>query len=622
MPADDLTLASEFPTATREAWLKLVDGVLKGTPRERLAGKTADGLAIEPLYARATGAQPVAGRAAAAPWQVMQRADHPDPAAANKQVLTDLQNGATGLTLVFAGANGAAGYGLDPAPEAIRKILDGVYLDAGVALEFQIGPQSREAPRHVLAMLAEKGVAPAACDIRFGFDPIGATAVWGSSPYSWSEIAPALAGAVGAVAAQGFNSRAAVADGRVVHDAGGSEAQELAFVLAVAVAYLRTLEATGMPLANARDMIYARMSADADQFLTIAKFRSLRKLWARIEEACGLEPAPLFIAADTAWRMLSRRDTDVNMLRATMATFAAGLGGANSITVLPHSLALGLPDEFARRVARNTQLILLEESNLDKVTDPAAGSGGIEMLTNQLCTSAWQLFQEIEKAGGIWAALESNLLQRQVASVRSAREKNIARRKDVIVGTSEFANLAEKTPAVLDARPLVLPSYGEAKFSFDPLTPHRLGEPFEALRDTSDAILEKSGSRPKVFLANLGTPASFTARATFTKNFFEAGGIEADDNEGYWEIPTLVHYFKKAGTPLVCLCSSDAVYATNAADAAKALKEAGATLVYLAGRPGDKEAEYRAAGVDDFIFAGGDALATLRATYRKIEATK
>jgi methylmalonyl-CoA mutase len=622
MPADDLTLASEFPTATREAWLKLVDGVLKGTPRERLTGKTADGLAIEPLYARAPGAAPVAGRAAATPWQVMQRADHPDPAAANKQVLTDLENGATGLTLVFAGANGAAGFGLDPAPDAIRKILDGVYLDAGVALEFQIGPQAREAPRHVLAMLGEKGVAPAACDIRFGFDPIGATAVWGSSPYSWSEIAPALAGAVDAVAAQGFNSRAVVADGRVVHDAGGSEAQELAFVLAVAVAYLRALEAAGMPLANARDMIYARMSADADQFLTIAKFRSLRKLWARIEEACGLEPAPLFIAADTAWRMLSRRDTDVNMLRATMATFAAGLGGANSITVLPHSLALGLPDEFARRVARNTQLILLEESNLDKVTDPAAGSGGIEMLTNQLCTSAWQLFQEIEKAGGIWAALESNLLQRQVASVRSAREKNIARRKDVIVGTSEFANLAEKTPAVLDARPLVLPSYGEAKFSFDPLPPHRLGEPFEALRDTSDAILKKSGSRPKVFLANLGTPASFTARATFTKNFFEAGGIEADDNEGYWEIPTLVHYFKKAGTPLVCLCSSDAVYATNAADAAKALKEAGATLVYLAGRAGDKEAEYRAAGIDDFIFVGGDALATLRATYKTIESAK
>ncbi len=267
-----------------------------------------------------------------------------------------------------------------------------------------------------------------------------------------------------------------MADGRVVHDAGGSEAQELAFVLAVAVAYLRALEASGMPLDAARDMIYARMSADADQFLTMAKFRALRKLWARIEQACGLEPSPLFVAADSAWRMLSRRDTDVNMLRATMATFAAGLGGANSITVLPHTLALGLPDAFARRVARNTQLILLEESNLAKVTDPAAGSGGIELLTTQLCTRAWELFREIEKAGGIWAALESNWLQRQVSDVRKAREKNVARRKDVITGVSEFANLSEKSSGVLDAQPVALTSYGEAKFKFDPLTPHRLAE--------------------------------------------------------------------------------------------------------------------------------------------------
>jgi methylmalonyl-CoA mutase len=620
--ADDLPLASEFPAATREMWLKLVDGVLKGAPRESLSSKTADGLTIEPLYPRDSGAKPVAGRAAATAWQIMQRIDHPDAAEANKLALTDLENGATGLTLVFAGANGSAGFGLDPSPEAVRRTLDGIYLDAGVGLEFQIGPQSREAPMHALALLKERGVAASACDIRFGFDPIGAAAVLGSSPYSWSEIAPALAGAAAAVASQGFKARAIVADGRVVHDAGGSEAQELAFVLAVAVAYLRALEASGMPLATARDMIYARLAADADQFLTMAKFRALRKLWARVEQACGLEPSPLYVAADTAWRMLTRHGTDVNMLRATMATFAAGLGGANSITVLPHTLALGLPDEFARRVARNTQLILLEESNLDKVSDPAAGSGGIETLTTQLCTRAWELFQQIEKAGGIWSALQSNLLQRKVLEVRAAREKNVAGRKNIIIGISEFANISEKSPGVLNAKPLTLPVYGEEKFKFDPLAPHRLAEPFEALRDASDAILGKTGSRPKVFLANLGTPESFAARAAFTKNFFEAGGIEAPDNDGFWEIPTLVHHFKKAGTPLVCLCSSDAVYATNAADAARALAEAGAAPIYLAGRPGEKEAEFRSAGITDFIFAGSDALATLRAASAALGMTK
>ena len=223
-----------------------------------------------------------------------------------------------------------------------------------------------------------------------------------------------------------------VADGRVIHDAGGSEVQELAFVLATGVAYLRALEGAGVALDEARNMIYARLSADADQFLTLAKFRALRLLWAQVEQSCGLAPKPLFIAADTAWRMLTQRDPYVNMLRATVATFSGGLGGANAIAVLPHTLALGLPDAFARRAARNTQLVLLEESNLAKVSDPAAGSGGIETLTQQLCEAAWSLFQEIEKAGGVFAALEQNLIQHKIAAMRKVRETNIARRKEVL----------------------------------------------------------------------------------------------------------------------------------------------------------------------------------------------
>ncbi len=206
---------------------------------------------------------------------------------------------------------------------------------------------------------------------------------------------------VGVLSAQGFQSHFACADGRVVHASGGSEAQELAFVIAVAVEYLRALEANGVALDKARDAIFFRLAADADQFLTISKFRALRKLWARVEEASTLEPKPIFISAETAWRMMTRRDPNVNMLRVTMAVAAAGFGGADAITVLPHTAALGLPDGFARRLARNTQTILLEESNLYRVGDPAAGSGGIEALTSELCETAWKLFQEIEASGGI-----------------------------------------------------------------------------------------------------------------------------------------------------------------------------------------------------------------------------
>jgi methylmalonyl-CoA mutase len=616
---DDLRLAADFVPASYDDWRKLVDGVLKGAPFEKLIGKTYDGLTIEPIDPRARDAAAVAGRAEAAPWQIMQRIDHPNAAMANAQALHDLENGATGLTLIFAGANGAYGFGLDPTAEAIEKVLDGVFLDAGIAVELQVGPQSRMAAIHLAEVVKRKGLSPAACNIRFGLDPIGACAVWGSSPYRWTEIVPAVSGAIKGLAAMGFKGPFAVADGRVIHDAGGSEVQELAFVLATALAYLRALEDAGVALEDARGMVYARLSADADQFLTMAKFRALRLLWARIEQSCGLTPKPLFISADTAWRMLTQRDPYVNMLRATMATFSAGLGGANAISVLPHTLALGLPDPFARRAARNTQLVLLEECNLAKVSDPAAGSGGIETLTQQLCEAAWSLFQETEQAGGIFAALEQSLIQRKVAATRALRETNIARRKEVLTGASEFPNLHEAHVAVLNAKPVVLAAYGEANITFDAMQPMRLAAPFELLRDRSDQILKERGARPKVFLANLGTPADFTARATFAKSFFETGGFEAIDTPGFTDPAALATAYKTSGAALVCLCSSDKVYATQAIAAAKALHAAGAQHIYLAGRPGEQEAALKAAGIDHFIFAGGDALATLQEAYQLTE---
>jgi methylmalonyl-CoA mutase len=415
------------------------------------------------------------------------------------------------------------------------------------------------------------------------------------------------------LAAQGFRGPFACADGRLIHNAGGSEAQELAYALAVAVEYLRALEAGGTALDAARAMIYFRLAADADEFLTMAKFRALRTLWARVEDACGLEPAPCFVAAETAWRMMTRRDPYVNMLRATIAVVGAGLGGADAITVLPFTLALGLPDRFARRIARNTQLVLLEESNLAKVADPAAGAGGIEDLTDKLCRAAWAAFQEIEAAGGAWAALQQGLIQSKVAAVRGAREAAVARRKDALTGTSDFPDLAEAPVAVLEVAPAAPPPMAAAP-AFEPLPRIRLAEPFEALRDASDRTLAQTGARPKVFLANLGTPGDFTARATFAKNFFEAGGIEAAGNDGFESRDALVAAFRASAARLACLCSSDEVYAREAVATAQALRDAGAVLL-LAGRPGALETALTQAGVRAFVFAGCDALAALRTTH-------
>lgn len=615
----DLPLAAEFPPASREQWLKLVEGVLKGAPFDKkLTARTYDGLRIEPLYARDADARPVAARAPGAPWQVMARVDHPDPAAANAEALHDLANGATGLALVFAGSAGAYGHGLDASEATLERTLDGVYLDAGVAIELQLSAAAREAPDRFAALVKRRGVAPQATSIRFGLNPIGALAGGGQLPAPWSALAKRFAGIVTGLKAQGFAGPFAVADGRAIHAAGGSEAQELAFVLAVAVAYLRALEAGGVALDEARRMVFFRLAADADQFLTIAKFRALRRLWARVEEACGLEPKPAFVSAETAWRMMTKRDPAVNMLRTTVAAFSAGIAGADAISVLPYTSALGLPDRLARRIGRNTQLILMEESNLARVADPAAGSGGMEALTHQLNEAAWRLFQEIEAAGGAVAALEQGLIQRHVAATRAEREAAVARRKDAITGTSEFPHIEELPVAVLDVPIVATPPSGPAAVTAEPLPSIRLAEPFEALRDASDRMLAETGSRPTVFLANLGTLSDFTARASFAKNFFEAGGIVAVINDGFASRDEMIAAFKASGAALVCLCSSDKVYETKAVEAAKGLAHVGATHIYLAGRPQAMEPALREAGVTNFIFAGCDVLAALRAAYHAL----
>jgi methylmalonyl-CoA mutase len=601
----ELLLAADFPPATGPQWRSLVDQVLKGAPFERLISATYDGLSIAPLAQRRADVSPVAARPGGTAWEISARIDHPDPALANEIALRELNGGAGGLSLVFAGAVGAHGFGLPASEQAIARALEGFDFGAGAALELDLSPQAGA----VLDAMLAKGFASShrGAGLRIGHDPIGAMASGAGAARPWADEAPHFARRLAALARDGFGGKLAVADGRIIHNAGGSEAQELAFVLATALAYLRALEAEGVALEAARRMIFFRLAADADQFLTIAKFRALRKLWAQVEAACSLAPAHAFVSAETAWRMLGRRDPQVNILRGSIAVFAAALGGADAITVLPFTAALGLPDRFARRIARNTQLVLLEESNLVKVADPAAGSGSVEDLTGDLCRAAWTLFRDIEAAGGIAAALTSGLVQQKVAEVRARRAAALARRKDALTGVSIFPNLHEAEAKVDAPMPAPPPSSGG-------LDPIRLAEPFEALRDASDRMLAATGARPKIFLVTLGTEAEFTARATFAKNFFEAGGIEAVGGAAV-EASALAAAFKASGAPLACLCSSDKVYEKEALAAAEALKSAGARHIFLAGRPRDQEAALNAAGVQSFIYEGCDALATLRHVY-------
>jgi len=601
---EPLPLAADFPAATRDDWRRMVEAVLKGAPFERLIAASYDGLFIEPLAARPANAAPIVSRPGSA-WQVLARIDDTDPARANASALDELNGGANGLWLVLEGAVGDYGCALPVSDAALARALDNVDLTAGISVELDLSPP---AAAMIDAALAQ-GLAlrPGSSNLRIGHDPLGAAAMAASAPRLWNEEATHFARRAVALIHAGFGGRLAAADGRIIHNAGGSEAQELAYVLSVNLAYLRAFETEGLALDAARRLLFFRLSADADQFLTIAKFRSLRKLWARVESACGLAPEPIFISAETAWRMMTQRDPHTNILRATIAVFAAAAGGADAVTVLPFTAARGIPDRFARRIARNTQLVLSDEAFLAKVADPGAGSAAIETLTDQLCRTAWTLFQDIEAAGGVAAALAKGLIQEKVATVRDKRAAAVAHRKDALIGATVFPNLAEIDP------PVDGPLRSRADLNGKPLAPIRLAQPFEALRDISDHEARTRGRRPKIFLANLGTLAEFTARASFAKNFFEAGGIEAIFGEG--DAQSLGSEFAAAGTALACLCSTDAQYEKEAAAVASSLQTAGAKRIYLAGRPGERERAFRSAGVQGFIYEGCDALATLRNAY-------
>ncbi|MFD4603487.1 methylmalonyl-CoA mutase family protein [Streptomyces sp. NPDC058464] len=591
LPDDGLSLAAEFPDATQEQWQRLVEGVLRKSGKE-VSGEAAedalsttleDGLRTRPLYtARDTapdpglpgfapyvrGGRPEGGVAGG--WDVRQR----HQAAPDGAVLTDLENGVTSLWLLV-GRGGIPVSGLAAA-------LDGVYLDlAPVVLD--AGRDTEAAAAELLRLYDGKGVDPEAVRGNLGADPLGYEARTGEA----LDFAP-VAALARRVAEEFPGLRTLTVDALPYHEAGGSAAQELGASLATGVAYLRELTEAGLGVEQALGQLEFRYAATADQFLTIAKLRAARRLWARVAEVSGAADAGAQVQhAVTSPVMMSRRDPWVNMLRTTVATLAAGVGGADSVTVLPFDHAIGLPDAFARRIARNTSTILVEESHLARVMDPAGGSWYVEQLTDELAHAGWEFFRTVERDGGQAAVLRSGRLRTDLATTWAERSKRLAKRREPITGVSEFPLLAEK-PVVREPAPEP-PSGGLPRVRRD--------EAYEELRARSDAHLAATGSRPRIYLATLGPAAAHTARATFAANLFQAGGIEPVTEGG----------FEESGATEAVLCSSDALYAEQAEQTAGSLKAAGARHVVVAGR-----GEF--AGVDSYVFAGCDAVAVLSET--------
>jgi methylmalonyl-CoA mutase len=422
--------ATDLGTHEQQRWHQLVTRALKGAPFESLQSTSDEGILLQPLYA-AGHACSIAMRGGGVTWRIAQRVDHPDPLAAQTQVMAELEGGTQALVLVARGAAGGFGYGIDLA--ALPHILADVE-PASVRLMLEPSPARARDARALAALLADNPTNNASIEVDFGLDPASVLAATGGLRGDSTSAPTAQGRHFEELAAHGFKGTIFRADGRVIHDGGGSDSDELGFVLAGLLLAMRSLQDSERA---ARASLLC-VSVDGDQFAGIAKLRALRLLHAALMEACGIAPFAPTIHAQTSARMLTRLDPHVNMLRTTSAVFAAAIGGADGITALPFTLPLGYPDAFARRNARNTQLVLQAEARLHEVEDPAAGSGLFECYTQALCQKAWAAFQAIEAEGGVLTSLAGGHIQTRVQASRDARRAQIEDGQRHLTGSTIF----------------------------------------------------------------------------------------------------------------------------------------------------------------------------------------
>jgi methylmalonyl-CoA mutase len=458
----------------RQRWLALAEKALAGASfEERLVSHSDDNIRIEPLYDRSTAAEPIVRANPKSPWIVSQRVDDPDTNRARSQALEDVAQGATGLSLVFEGAPNAFGYGLPRTAEALEAVLDGIPLNR-IQVRIDAHPWSRAVADWLVAFLSKRRSDPAKLNLSFGIDPAAIFAGTGRLRMSIEALRASMPQSLAHFFAMGVPGVLLEADGRVFHNAGATEAQELGIMLASAVSYLRMFETARQPLVYAAPHIGFALSVDQDQLLSIAKMRALRRLWARVQEACSIPTSTASIHAETSFRMMTAMDPETNILRTTIACFAAACGGADSISILPHTIAHGLPAGFARRVARNTQLIMANESHIDHVTDPAYGSGAVEALTAELCELAWAELQTIEAEGGVLSSLQDGHIQKRVHA--AAEQRNAAYRtgERAIIGTTLYPSKNERPVETLAAERR--PAFTEGVAVCEPLFPVRIDQ--------------------------------------------------------------------------------------------------------------------------------------------------
>lgn len=658
---------ADFGAVTFEAWRALVEAELKEVPYDKkLVTRLYEGFDVQPLYVRdgtprrpATSHMRTPGALGGDTGpKVVQERSEPTPQRVHACILEDLELGADGVHLCFdrAGRLGLSERTLrnvDPS-EAVGcsihcvKDLEVALLDVGLndcLISLEAGASFLSAAMLLTQLWNERGDKPAQVYGAFNADPLGALAQHGRLPGALEHGFESLAEVVRLAEDWSGTTALRVSSGPY-HNAGANAAQELAYTLATGLDYLRQLDARGLPPNRVAQQFVFSYSIGTESFLATAQLRAARGLWARILEECGVEESRrgMRMHVQMGSRALTKRDPWVNLLRNTACVFAAIIAGADSVTSVPFDAALGAPSALARRIARNTPNILKEEAHLARVVDPAAGSFLVEKLTTDLAEKAWAHLQEIERRGGMARALISGWIGTQVNAGLNARLANVATRRDVILGVTEFVNFSEESPP---RNPEDEPGAGPERAPSDapspqvddsaetleqlsqahwlawqtsappahipkPLTPSALAQDFERLRDAADQHSAVNGTRPRVNLVNIGVFAEYNARSAYARSFFEVGGFQVLSHDGSEDADELAQVYADSGGGVAILCSTDARYEQMGRSVVDALRERGAKHLILAGNPGRLEEQYRAMGIDGFIFVRCDALTTLR----------
>ncbi len=690
--SEEFTIQGDFPSVDYDEWRSLAEAALHGAPFEKkLVTHTYEGFDVQPLYSRrdevdapdahgfpgfapfVRGTDPL-GKAVTG-WDLRQEHAHPDLSTTNRAIQEDLKGGVTSLLLRL---DEAARRGLDPDQHGVDELAvrDGVMaysvddFDAAFAdvhlnmigVTLDAGAAFLPAAAMLIGLWHRRDISNREARGAFNADPLSELARTGQLPCTTSDALSSLASLAKWTADTLPQVTAVGVDSSPYHDAGATAAQDIAFAVATGIEYLRAMTDADVDIDTAARQILFRIGLGTHHFLAIAKLRAARRVWFRVVQSCGGSPdsGAMQIHARTSNRVLTQRDPYVNLLRNTVAVFAAGVGGANAISSVPFDEMGGLPDEFSRRVARNTVLVLQEEAHLHRVVDPAGGSWFIEQLTDQLAKKSWAVLQEIEGQGGMLAALRSEWVAKEIDAAYAPRARDIARRKEGITGVSEFPDVDEQRvdhapidTAVLQTAAITRVTANRqddeafAKLAsgrdqvaamvaaaiegatigqlarasgfqtnpsdvIAPLEPRSFAEPFEALRDASDLWQATRGQRPRVFLANMGPLVHHTARASYAKNFFEAGGFEVIGGDAFNDADAAATAFAESGANIAVICSSDKLYPDFVPEVAPKLKQAGARTVVLAGFAGENAPAWQAAGVDRFIFMKCDVLETLR----------